>query len=141
MVATQTMDYCRVPKDDSSRSCERSRSGRIYFANSQQHVRGQVSLSWCIDPADHGNRFSTILGLLYAPLVPFVAPFLTVGLVLQYCYHKLQAKVLFVTVAETGARFWLPEMDRILLFLLVSHAFLALTCALQMADGKIALML
>lgn len=52
----------------------------------------------------------------------------------------MQAVLLFETVAETGARFWLPEMDRFLLFLLISHGCLALTCALQMADGKIALM-
>lgn len=44
-----------------------------------------------------------------------------------------------MTKSETTARFWLPEMDRLMLFLLLSHGNLALTCALQKADGILAL--
>jgi hypothetical protein len=84
-------------------------------------------------------RFVTVLGLLYAPLVPFVPAFLLIGIIIQYITHRIQAKLLFKTTAETTARYWLPEMDRFLLFLLLSHGCLALTCAMQKGEAKIAL--
>lgn len=55
--------------------------------------------------------------------------------------HQVQACILFSTESEGGGRFWLRAMDLVLLFTLLSQGMLALTCSLQSADLKKALMM
>lgn len=80
-------------------------------------------------------------GLVYAPLVPFVSVFASVALLLLYVIHKVQASLLFRTESETSGKFWLPEMDRILVFSMLSQGLLGLTVGLQGSDVKIGLMI
>lgn len=45
-------------------------------------------------------------------MVPFVPVFTSVALLALWMVHKVQACLLYRTESETGARFWLHEMDR-----------------------------
>lgn len=79
-------------------------------------------------------------GLIYSPLVPFISAFATSASFLLFIIHQVQACTLFSTESETGGRFWLRSMDLVLVFTLLAQGMLALTCALQSADVKKAMM-
>ncbi|GAA5846360.1 hypothetical protein JCM5353_005262 [Sporobolomyces roseus] len=83
-------------------------------------------------PVYYSNHLLTVaVSLVYAPIAPLVVAFGAVAFGVSCWVYKYQLMYVCVSRSETGGRLWNVAINRILMGVILMHAFMALSIGLQ----------